>query len=67
MDWAINEVLHWRNNWQPPKIFHVHGDADNIFPINKVAPDYVIKAGGHFMIMNKADEVSAVLRNILAG
>ncbi|MBC7686938.1 MAG: alpha/beta hydrolase, partial [Aquabacterium sp.] len=18
MDWAINEVLHWRNNWQPP-------------------------------------------------
>ncbi|MBC7889476.1 MAG: alpha/beta hydrolase [Ferruginibacter sp.] len=66
MDWAINEVLKWRNDWQPPSLFHVHGDADRIFPINKLAPTHIIKDGGHFMIMNKAAEVNAALRDILA-
>lgn len=65
MDWAINEVFKWRNNWQPPKLFHIHGDADRIFPIQYLKPDYVIKNGGHFMIMNKADEVTKALHNIL--
>ncbi|MEO6550145.1 MAG: alpha/beta hydrolase [Ferruginibacter sp.] len=66
MDWAINEVLKWRNDWQPEQIFHVHGDADNIFPIQKLTPDYTIKGGGHFMIMNKAEEVNEALRQIMA-
>ncbi|MEP7144418.1 MAG: alpha/beta hydrolase [Ferruginibacter sp.] len=66
LDWAINEVLRWRNEWQPPTLFHVHGDADKIFPINNLAPTHIIKEGGHFMIMNKAAEVNAALQQILA-
>lgn len=66
MDWAINEVLKWRNRWQPPKLFHVHGDDDKIFPIHKLTPDYTIKGGGHFMIMNKAEEVNAALQQIMS-
>lgn len=63
--WAINEVLNWQNEWQPPSVFHVHGDADKIFPIQKINPTHVIKEGGHFMILNRAPEVSAILRQIL--
>ena len=66
MDWAINEVLKWNNNWQPPIVFHVHGDADRIFPIRKLSPTHIVKGGGHFMIMNKAAEVNAALQEILA-
>ncbi|MEO5893797.1 MAG: alpha/beta hydrolase [Ferruginibacter sp.] len=66
LDWAINEVLKWRNDWQPPNVFHVHGDADRIFPINNLTPTHVIKKGGHFMIMNKAAEVNVALNQILA-
>ena len=66
MDWAINQAIKWRNNWQPPAIFHVHGDADRIFPIKNLIPTHVIKEGGHFMIMNKSDEVNAALKDILA-
>lgn len=66
MDWAINEVLKWHNDWQPPTLFHVHGDADRIFPVNNLAPTHVIKDGGHFMIFNKAAEVNITLQNILA-
>lgn len=65
MDWAINEVLKWRNDWQPPTVYHIHGDADRIFPINQLKPTHVIKGGGHFMIINKAAEVNAALQHIL--
>ena len=65
MDWAINEVLNWRNSWHPAIVYHVHGDADRLFPIRKLTPTHVIKGGGHFMIMNRATEVSDALRQIL--
>lgn len=66
LNWAINEVFRWNNDWQPSALFHVHGDADRIFPIRQVVPTHIIKGGGHFMIMNKAAEVNAALREILA-
>ena len=50
MDWAINEVLNWRNDWSPSTVYHVHGDADRLFPITKIQATHVIKGGGHFMI-----------------
>jgi pimeloyl-ACP methyl ester carboxylesterase len=65
MDWAINEVLNWRNDFQPATIYHVHGDADRIFPVANLSPNYIIKGGGHFMIMNKFKEVNAALQQIL--
>lgn len=66
MDWAINQVLNWRNHWHPECTFHVHGDADKLFPIGKISPTHIIKGGGHFMIMNRSTEVSAALTEILA-
>ena len=64
-NWAINEVLNWRNNWQPPKVFHIHGDNDKMFPIKRVSPTHVVKGGGHFMIMNKAAEISSLINGIV--
>jgi pimeloyl-ACP methyl ester carboxylesterase len=64
-DWAINEVLHWTNTWQPPNLFHIHGDNDKMFPIKYVRPTHIVKGGGHFMIMNKAMEVSAAINEII--
>jgi len=66
MDWAINQAIKWRNDWQPPAVFHIHGDADRVFPIKYVTPTYIIKDGGHFMIINKAAEVNAILKDILS-
>ena len=64
-NWAINEVLHWRNTWHPPVLFHIHGDNDHTFPIKYVSPTHIVKGGGHFMIMNKASEVSAFINSII--
>ena len=63
--WAINEVVNWRNDFMHPSIFHIHGDNDKMFPIKNLLPSYIVKGGGHFMIMNKAEEVSAYVNSIL--
>lgn len=63
-NWAINEVLNWKNNWQPSVIFHIHSDNDKMFPIKNTSPTHIIKGGGHFMIMNKADAVSKCINAI---
>lgn len=63
--WAVNEVVNWKNEWHHPYIYHIHGDKDKIFPIKKIHPTYTVKGGGHFMIMNKAGEVSQLIQFIL--
>ncbi len=64
-NWAVNQAINWKNNSQQPNIYHIHGDKDNMFPIKNIKADYTIKDGGHFMIMNKADEVSNCINTIL--
>ncbi len=64
-NWAVHQAINWKNDWQHPNIFHIHGDKDNMFPIKKIKADYTIKNAGHFMIMNRAAEVSACINTIL--
>lgn len=66
LNWAIDKVLNWKNNWQPAALYHIHGDADRIFPVRNIAANYVIKNGGHFMIMNKSKEVNRYLADIFS-
>ena len=60
--WAMNALLHWEGKATTTPIFHIHGDNDRIIPVSSVAADAVIKGGGHFMILNKATEISQLLR-----
>lgn len=66
LDWAISQVLNWKNDWQPSSLYHIHGNADKLFPVKKVKAGYVVNDAGHLMIMNKAKEVSHYLNTILA-
>ncbi len=64
-NWAVNQIVNWKNDWQPANLFRIHGTKDNMFPIKKIKADYIIQGGGHFMIMNKAAEINKVLKDIL--
>lgn len=64
-NWAVNQALNWKNSWRHPNIYHIHGDKDNMFPIKNIKADYTIKNAGHFMIMNRAAEVSDCVNSIL--
>lgn len=65
MQWAIDTIVRWKNVTIPENLTHVHGTSDKIFPISNIKADYLIGGGGHFMVYNRAEEVSSILNNVL--
>jgi len=65
VDWAITQILNWKNNWQPANIIHIHGDRDKIFPVKKINPTCIIEEGTHMMIYNRAREISEYIQKEL--
>lgn len=65
LHWSINTILNWKNEWKPASLYHIHGDADRIFPLKNVQPDCVVTGGTHFMIFSKAKEISEKLYLLL--
>lgn len=65
VDWAITQILNWKNDWQPENLIHIHGDKDKIFPVKKINPTCIIKDGTHMIIYNRAGEISELIGNEL--
>ena len=65
LEWGINEILNWKNNWIPENVIHIHGENDKIFPVKKLRVDYMIKGATHMMIYNRAHEISNCIKEIL--
>jgi pimeloyl-ACP methyl ester carboxylesterase len=64
--WAIHQITNWtRTEPVPAKVLHIHGDADRIFNIQNVRPDYIIPGGTHFMTVSQHKEVSQAIQNAL--
>lgn len=63
--WALHRVVVWNNSVVPERLYHVHGMGDRIFPLRWVKPDRNIERGGHLMVWNQAEELSALLADIL--
>jgi pimeloyl-ACP methyl ester carboxylesterase len=63
--WAIGQVINWRNEWLPPFLYHLHGSNDRTFPLKNIHATHIVPGGGHFMVMNRAKEVSAIIQSII--
>ena len=53
LDWAVEQVVLWRQTSYNPNLVHIHGDSDSVFPIDNIKDCIVIKGGTHAMILNK--------------
>ena len=60
--WALDRIVHWKNKTLPKNLIHIHGTGDRILPIRFSGSDIVVKKGGHFMTLNKSDEINRILR-----
>ncbi len=65
--WAVDQAIHWRNMDVPENLVHIHGDNDTIFPHIYIRDYYRIRGGTHFMIVNKAKEISEIIHEELEG
>jgi len=62
---AVRMIGCWGQKQAPPGVVHIHGTADKLLPYRLVQPDIAIQNGGHFMIWNRAAEISTILNGHL--
>lgn len=63
---AVHCIMQWDNKERPENIIHIHGTADQVLPYNLIRNcDYSIRNGTHFMVINKADEISKIINKEL--
>ena len=53
LDWAIDTIVHWDQKEIHPRLVHIHGDKDAVFPIQNISDCIRINDGSHTMILNR--------------
>ncbi len=61
--WAIDKITHWKNDSLPSSLIRIHGDKDKV--LSFYTPEtHLIKGGEHFMIVDRAAEISAIINQL---
>jgi pimeloyl-ACP methyl ester carboxylesterase len=63
LSWAIDKIVSWRNTTLLTNLTHIHGTDDKILPFKTA--DIKVFNGGHLMIINKGNDISGLIRQIL--
>lgn len=63
--WALDRIGSWDNTAIPHHITEIHGDRDHMLPIGYVRENIRIRGGGHLMVWDRAEEVSAYLQRLI--
>lgn len=63
--WAVNSLTQWQNTTLPNNCIRIAGTADRMLPPVAAPDTYLIEGGTHFMIVDRAPEVSTVINQIL--
>ncbi|PKB17649.1 alpha/beta hydrolase [Flavobacterium sp. 5] len=67
LDWAIEQVILWDRTTVDLDVIHIHGDADDVFPIKYIKKCIVVAGGTHVMILNKYRWLNTNLPLIILG
>ena len=53
LDWAIEHIINWNRVTIDTSIIHIHGDADEVFPMKYIKNCIPVAGGTHIMIITK--------------
>jgi pimeloyl-ACP methyl ester carboxylesterase len=65
LKWAMDRIISWQNRTRHTNLTHIHGDSDRVLPYRYVRPDITVSRGSHLMVLNQADELSRILKEIV--
>jgi len=57
--WALNAIINWSNETEFNEVIRIHGTKDKLIPLK--GPAIKIINGGHFMIIDRAEEISTLI------
>jgi pimeloyl-ACP methyl ester carboxylesterase len=63
--WAIDAIMKWGNTIIPSNIVHIHGTNDKLLRYKFVKADIAVEGGGHLIIIENADEISALIKKLI--
>ncbi|MCX2575250.1 alpha/beta fold hydrolase [Pedobacter sandarakinus] len=67
LKWAISSIVTWQNQTRPENLHLIHGKADRILYSKQSKPDFWIEEGTHFMVYQKADQISKIISELVSG
>ncbi len=59
--WAISELLNWQNESRSKSVIKINGTDDKLIPPIGNSKMKLIKGGSHFMIVDRAQEISDII------
>lgn len=62
LKWALNIIVKWENTSKISNLIHIHGSNDRIFPVKFLKCNYIVEGGGHFMTLNKVNELNDIFK-----
>lgn len=63
--WAVIQLISWKNTNRISPILKINGTRDKLIPAHKHKNTNMVKDGEHFMIVDRADEISALINQLL--
>jgi pimeloyl-ACP methyl ester carboxylesterase len=60
--WAVDKIVKWTNTQVPKNLYHIHGTKDRLLPLKESRYDKPIPGGGHLMILNKAEQLTKIIK-----
>lgn len=61
--WALKAIVSWSNNTNTNQTIRIHGTKDRLIPLKGNA--ITVEDGGHFMIVDRAKEISKIINEQL--
>ncbi len=66
LQWCAGAIINWRGRPATRQdIIHIHGTKDTMFPFRYVKNTLPVAEGSHLMLLNKAAEITRILREQL--
>ena len=65
LDWAIEQIINWERTEIDKAVIHIHGDADEVFPMKYIKNCIPVAEGTHIMIITKYRWLNANLPKII--
>ena len=59
------QLTKWKSEALQQPYTHIHGTKDEVLPMRFTQPTHIIPKAGHLMVMSRAVEINAILKEVL--
>ena len=64
--WAVKQIMNWDNQSPARNVLKIYGENDRVLPAKQNDNTVIIENGGHFMVADKAEQISKLISEKLS-